>query len=70
MRVQPVHVDAQLVDAGQDLGGERFVHLDHVDVLELHPGLSKDGSHRPHRAHTHVLRLKTDHRGGDDPGHG
>src|SRR6266581_3638928 len=42
VRIEAVVVELELAVAGQDLGGEGFVQLDHVEVLQGEAGLLQD----------------------------
>ena len=39
--VELLLVDAELADAGEDLGGEGLVDLDQVDLVELEAGVGR-----------------------------
>src|SRR6185312_6267047 len=52
--VEAFLVDAQLADAGEDLGGEGLVQLDQVDLVEAEPGGGERPRHRLDRADAHV----------------
>src|SRR5215207_5174529 len=43
--VDPLGVDAQLLDHGERLGRERLVELEEVDVSQLKPGLLERAAH-------------------------
>src|SRR6266536_5609921 len=70
VRVQLVAewVHAQAVGAGDHLGRERLVELDHVDVVDGHPGAPQRLLARLDRAQAHDLGLQSRHAGRDDPG--
>src|SRR6185295_10155712 len=57
--VQPLLVDPELADAGEDLGGERLVDLDQVDLVEAQAGGVERPSNRGHRPHSHVRGVDT-----------
>ena len=59
-------VEAELARAGHDLGAERLVDLEAVDVGELEPGALQHRLDRRHRADAHDLRRHADRGAGDD----
>jgi hypothetical protein len=67
-RVELLGVDAPLVAARHDLGGERLVELEHVDVVDRHAGLREHLLDGGDRAEAHDLRADRGHGGGDDAG--
>src|SRR4051794_5879569 len=67
VHVELVDVDVQVAVARDDLGGERLVDLDEVDVVDGHPGPLQGQLAGRYRAVTHDLRREAGDRGRDDP---
>ena len=66
--VEPVDVDAELLVGRHDLGGERLVDLDQVDVVDAHAGAGEGLLARLDRAHAHDLGGQAGEAGRHDPG--
>ena len=60
-------VEAEVLDHGERLGGERLVQLDHVDVVERLAGPLERLAHGRHGADAHDLRVHAAVRVGEDP---
>src|ERR1019366_4860392 len=65
-RVELLLVDAQLFPAGHDLGGERLVDLDDVDVADRHSRVLEQLLYRRDRPDAHDLGANRRDRRGDD----
>ena len=59
VRVGPVRRKAELCGDGERLGGERLVHLEQVDVIQLEVGPLQELTHRGYRPDAHHPRLDT-----------
>src|SRR5262245_32802833 len=68
--VEPLLVDPELADAGEDLRGEGLVELDQVDLVELEAGGGEGTGDRLDRADPHVGGVDAGDAGGDDPAEG
>src|SRR4051794_35592402 len=66
--VEPLFVDPELTGAGEDLGGERLVDLDQVDVVEREAGVGERVGYRLQRPDAHDRRVDAGDAGGDDAG--
>ena len=56
-----VHVETQLLYAGQGLGSECFVQLDQIDVVQSHVVLRQQFADCTHRADAHDQRITAFH---------
>ena len=70
IHVQLFHGDAQFIGAGYDLGGERFVELNAVDLVHGQSGVFHGLFGGRHRAQTHHLGLHSGDSEPDYPGQG
>src|SRR5262249_44954792 len=61
-------VEPELADAGDDLGAERLVDLDAVDLVETEAGPFQERADRRRGADAHDLRRTADGEGPDQPG--
>src|SRR5690606_14030517 len=64
--VELVPVDAEVLGRRHDLGGERLVDLDQVDVVDRHAGVLQRALARLDGAHAHDLGGEARDAGGDD----
>ena len=55
------HRDAEVAGRGDDLGGERLVDLDQVDVVDRHAGPAQRLAARLDRAEAHDLGVEAGH---------
>ena len=67
VRVDLLLVEAEIIDHGERLRGERLVELDHADLLERAPGALEHLAHRRHRPDAHDRRIDAAARVGQDP---
>jgi hypothetical protein len=66
--VDPVHVDAEVLHHGHDLGGEGLVQLEEVHVADRHAGAAEHLLAGRHWAESHDLRGQAAEAGRDDAG--
>src|SRR5205823_9022662 len=66
-RIEPLLRNAELVPARNDLGRERLVDLDHVDVVDLDAGLLEQRPDGRDRTEAHDLGPDRRHRRAQDP---
>ena len=68
VRIEPVVIELQLTVACQDLSGEGFVELDHLEVLQRKARLLQHLAGGGDHADPHVRRVHTGGRVGNDAG--
>src|SRR5580692_5411540 len=70
VRVGPLRRQAEFAGDGERLRGERLVHLEHVDVVDLEVGPLEDLAHRGYRSDAHDAWLHAGVAVGHEPADG